>query len=449
MSYNFDEVWNTCLLFNIEQKPEEYKPFLDFLFDNSKKKYALEIGSNYGGTACGLCHIFENVITLDIKHHENFDKLKQLFPHYQYIIGDSRSNDILELFKRMNIKFDFIFIDGDHSYEGVKNDYEKYKNLLASDGYIGFHDIIESSENKNNNIFVHQLWNELKETYPDNHSFFCNSDTHSYKKDNLFHQIMSSRSYENWGGIGLIKNSPVYIFCHNYLINNWESVVSRQFKKLVDSHLYFRSDYIFFGVCSPSDDDYDRFLTLIKSWDVLNKIKIERYLINNYEFPTLIHLQNYCKNNTIGTVLYYHTKGVSKNPNDECIKSWAVCLEYFNIENWKLNLKNLQSEHFDISGALYTTFYTLIDDDNSLITQYKNYYSGNFWWATSDHICNLPNLIEVVNDENNRKKWDYRVLAEMWIGSGQFFRWSNLYNGISGDYFKHIWNPLEYEFKKS
>lgn len=37
-------------------------------------------------------------------------------------------------------KIDFLHIDGDHSYEGCKTDYEMYSPLVRNRGYIAFHD---------------------------------------------------------------------------------------------------------------------------------------------------------------------------------------------------------------------------------------------------------------------------------------------------------------------
>jgi predicted O-methyltransferase YrrM len=39
-----------------------------------------------------------------------------------------------------DIKIDFLFIDGDHSYEGVKKDFELYSTLLSDKGIIVIHD---------------------------------------------------------------------------------------------------------------------------------------------------------------------------------------------------------------------------------------------------------------------------------------------------------------------
>jgi predicted O-methyltransferase YrrM len=39
-------------------------------------------------------------------------------------------------------QIDFLFIDGDHSYQGVARDFEMYAPLVSPTGLIGFHDII-------------------------------------------------------------------------------------------------------------------------------------------------------------------------------------------------------------------------------------------------------------------------------------------------------------------
>lgn len=42
--------------------------------------------------------------------------------------------------------FDFIFIDGDHSYEGLKGDWESWSPLVKSGGIIALHDSVDSGE---------------------------------------------------------------------------------------------------------------------------------------------------------------------------------------------------------------------------------------------------------------------------------------------------------------
>ena len=45
-----------------------------------------------------------------------------------------------DFFIRQDIKIDFLFIDGDHSYEGVKKDFELYSTILSDKGIIMLHD---------------------------------------------------------------------------------------------------------------------------------------------------------------------------------------------------------------------------------------------------------------------------------------------------------------------
>ena len=55
---------------------------------------------------------------------------------------------------------DFLFIDGLHTYEGVKSDFEMYSNLVRNGGIIAFHDIVPYPE-----YGINKFWNEIKNNY--------------------------------------------------------------------------------------------------------------------------------------------------------------------------------------------------------------------------------------------------------------------------------------------
>jgi len=58
---------------------------------------------------------------------------------------------------------DFLFIDGDHSYEGVKKDFQMYKALVRKGGMVAFHDIVMHPPAEG--CAVHTFWNEIKPAY--------------------------------------------------------------------------------------------------------------------------------------------------------------------------------------------------------------------------------------------------------------------------------------------
>ena len=55
---------------------------------------------------------------------------------------------------------DLLFIDADHTYEGVKADYLLYKDNVKPGGLIVFHDIIHHPNHPT--VGVDRFWNELK-----------------------------------------------------------------------------------------------------------------------------------------------------------------------------------------------------------------------------------------------------------------------------------------------
>jgi predicted O-methyltransferase YrrM len=58
-------------------------------------------------------------------------------------------------------ELDFLFIDGDHTYEGVREDFNMYSPLVRSGGMIAFHDVAQSGGSRE----VWRLWEELKPNY--------------------------------------------------------------------------------------------------------------------------------------------------------------------------------------------------------------------------------------------------------------------------------------------
>ena len=57
---------------------------------------------------------------------------------------------------------DFLFIDGDHSYAGVKQDYEDYSPLVRPGGLVAFHDTLMSpEEDVLHSMGVSRLWREI------------------------------------------------------------------------------------------------------------------------------------------------------------------------------------------------------------------------------------------------------------------------------------------------
>ena len=58
---------------------------------------------------------------------------------------------------------DFLFIDGDHTYDGVRADFEMYSHLVSHGGIVAFHDIADHSPEPG--CEVSRYWNEIKQQY--------------------------------------------------------------------------------------------------------------------------------------------------------------------------------------------------------------------------------------------------------------------------------------------
>lgn len=133
----------------------------------------LEIGTQYGGTFYLLSSLSSGKkISVDLIDgiHGGLDGdsierrnlvLKSYFPDCHLLNLDSHSEPTLDTVKEIlnGEKLDILFIDGDHSYSGVRKDFEMYKSLVRSGGMVVFHDINYIPQLPE--CEVYKFWNEL------------------------------------------------------------------------------------------------------------------------------------------------------------------------------------------------------------------------------------------------------------------------------------------------
>lgn len=115
----------------------------------------LEIGSYTGASACCFGEAlkksgFGKVICIDTWNNDAMTEgNRDTWQEFQnntasfkdYIIPvRGFSTDVVDVVAKLVTSVDLLFIDGDHSYEGVKADWEFYKRFLNSGSIVAFHD---------------------------------------------------------------------------------------------------------------------------------------------------------------------------------------------------------------------------------------------------------------------------------------------------------------------
>lgn len=78
----------------------------------------------------------------DLENEDSFYRT-HFYPRF---IKETSEKAFYDFFVRQDIKIDFLFIDGDHSYEGVKLDFDLYSTILSDNGVIMIHDTDEEYE---------------------------------------------------------------------------------------------------------------------------------------------------------------------------------------------------------------------------------------------------------------------------------------------------------------
>jgi cephalosporin hydroxylase len=144
------------------------------LMANTRPQVVCEIGTFDGGTSLLFSKFLATVqlmLCIDL-HVKNKEMLKLLAPpgqHLQFFDMPSYSEGTVDRVAKCldGRTIDALFIDGDHRYEGVKQDFLCYRPFVKDGGLILFHDIVEDrGRGKAWAGGVPRLWKELSRYYP-------------------------------------------------------------------------------------------------------------------------------------------------------------------------------------------------------------------------------------------------------------------------------------------
>jgi cephalosporin hydroxylase len=117
-----------------------------------EEKTYLEIGSYAGGSQSLISsHNYKtNCYTIDLGEPiskdiviRNVDKFKNIKNTFKYYQGNSQDINIVNQVKTDLKNVDILFIDGDHSRQGVLLDFKNYSDLVVNGGYIAFDDYLD------------------------------------------------------------------------------------------------------------------------------------------------------------------------------------------------------------------------------------------------------------------------------------------------------------------
>jgi len=111
---------------------------------------------------------------------------------YPRVILDTTENAYYNFFVKEDLKIDYLHIDADHSYEGVKKDFELYSKLVKKTGIISIHD---TDQNYHDSYIVSDDTKEEFYEPFDGPAKFINDIGPEWKTFNLFNE-------------GIIKDKP-------------------------------------------------------------------------------------------------------------------------------------------------------------------------------------------------------------------------------------------------
>jgi len=159
-----------------DQYKEEFAALLE-IYKEVEPMNVLEIGIREGGTFYQwMKHAKEgaNILGIDLPTGRWGERIVADFVGlWNYaskrritvsvLLGNSHHDMSKRAIKYMMPAVDFLFIDADHTFNGIKEDFEFYSELVVPNGIIAIHDILPDVTDSG--IKVYAFWDWIKEDY--------------------------------------------------------------------------------------------------------------------------------------------------------------------------------------------------------------------------------------------------------------------------------------------
>lgn len=396
----FDRLWEQSHRIDavIGQIKSEFQEFCELIETKlQNRKNILEIGVNKGGTSYMFSHYFDNVYSLDIQEFEQWKSIKNECPNVNFIVGDSHSQETVNKIKDLGIKFDLIFIDGDHSESGVTKDLINFSQFINTDGIIAFHDVNPNCVfHQEAGCYVDYLWNKLKL---------------DFETTQIIHRPGV------WAGIGVLYNSYgksftkylnqqyVVVSTHpNDEIKNYLTIECvKQLKYLglgviltshikVSDELYNLCDYVVYSEDNPVIEGFYRAYTYNENY------KLE---LHNYETYGFGVLYNYLT----GTKL---AKELSINYLFYLNYDWIIK----NIDYVKINEIVNKVQDNNLNGFTCQELFENTKEYTKSIQTVMNYFNVDYYLSKFSNINTIEDYKKLSNGDDFLESLYYSVLKD-------------------------------------
>lgn len=237
----------------------------------------------------------------------------------------------------------------------------------------------------------------------------------------------------------------IFVFYHLSDLYDYEEITTEQIDKLERSGLLDAAEKVFMNQ-HYNEQSFSSFKNRLKSYKNIEWI-VGSSVKEDYEHSTAVLYQDVARTeNKEFHALYMHQKGLTHKhkPSYAAVTAWRHLLDYWNVEQWQLCNRQLDSGA-DTTGCLFTT------------NEGMPHYSGTSRWMKSSAIRRMPQLklpssVNFVRQLDNYDyafpSWmPYRLEVEMQAGinaNSAHILMGSVYQNDSYDGYNRIISADEY-----